>query len=474
VCFGNHETDIPIDDLRQRIGEYKGKWINSNMPGWEEPKLPEYDIIEIESGGQKRKIGIIGVCTIDPNLYRAGAFGGAMATATPVYETAARLKKMLVEEHGCDLVIPMTHQVMAEDREMARLKMGFPVLVGGHDHDPYVEQVEGSWIVKTGCDATSAAIIDIVWPSASTPGEEPEVSVELIPVSDYAASVEMEEIVHSHMRCVHEMEAAFLCALTPGIQLLSTGMRRGPTSVGTLISSLVRDGFRDSFGSVDACDGVMMDAGAIRRNYTYPENYDSFTYGDLKKEVPFDSEMVVVSIPGSVICDAIKASRERAYKEPPEDWGGYMQLDDGFKWDKDTNTVTHINHMPVEAEKLYSIGVLALSLNGMNRNQPLIDWANANPKSVPDEDAVRHAKDVVVYACSKKVWEQLGSFADLDADGDGTLNVSEVKMAMKKALRRDVSDVDAQNLIKAIDTDGSGNVSADEFKKALESHVLNQ
>lgn len=35
-----------------------------------------------------------------------------------------------------------------------------------------------------------------------------------------------------------------------------------------------------------------MDAGAIRRNYTYPDKYDTFTYGDLKKEVPFDSEMV--------------------------------------------------------------------------------------------------------------------------------------------------------------------------------------
>ncbi len=40
--------------------------------------------------------------------------------------------------------------------------------------------------------------------------------------------------------------------------------------------------------------------------------------------------MVVVSLPGAVVVEAVRASRARAYKEPPEDWGGYMQLDDGF------------------------------------------------------------------------------------------------------------------------------------------------
>ena len=33
VCFGNHEADIPPEELRKRISEFKGKWINSNMQG---------------------------------------------------------------------------------------------------------------------------------------------------------------------------------------------------------------------------------------------------------------------------------------------------------------------------------------------------------------------------------------------------------------------------------------------------------
>ena len=45
------------------------------------------------------------------------------------------------------------------------------------------------------------------------------------------------------------------------------------------LCSLVRDGFRASV----ACDGVMMDAGSIRRNHVYPADCRQFTFGDLKK-----------------------------------------------------------------------------------------------------------------------------------------------------------------------------------------------
>ncbi len=70
------------------------------------------------------------------------------------------------------LLIVGLFQVMAEDRDMASKRIGFPLLVAAHDHDPYVEEIEGCWIVKTGCDAVKAGIIDIIWPSADTPGEK--------------------------------------------------------------------------------------------------------------------------------------------------------------------------------------------------------------------------------------------------------------------------------------------------------------
>jgi hypothetical protein len=77
---------------------------------------------------------------------------------------------------------------MAEDRELARQHIGFPLLVAAHDHDPYLERVDNCWIVKTGADALQAAIIDITWPSKDTQGKEPEVDVKIVKCSDYPAS----------------------------------------------------------------------------------------------------------------------------------------------------------------------------------------------------------------------------------------------------------------------------------------------
>ena len=338
---------------------------------------------------------------------------------------------------------------------MARQRLGFPVLVAAHDHDPYVEEVEGCWIVKTGCDAEAAGIIDITWASTDTPGDRPRVDVKLVKCRDYVESFDLAERVREHLRVVEQMEQAFLIDVPKGVALRSTGVRRGESTMGTFLCSLVRDGFRQSV----QCDGVMMDAGSIRRNHVYPDTHAQFTFGDLKKEVPFDTEMVVVSLPGAVVAEAVRASRGRASKDPPEDWGGYLQLDDGFRWDAAASQVTHINGSPLDPAAEYQVGVILLSLNGMNRNQPLIDWANANADRIPPAEAARHAKDLVVECCSMEVVRRLGEFQDLDADGDGQLSLGEVKAAMSKFLKREVSEMEAHNLMDAIDKDKSGTLS---------------
>jgi 5'-nucleotidase len=121
---------------------------------------------------------------------------------------------------GCDLVIPMTHQIMAgmrwsrsllllnrslltleythaEDRQMAAAQLGFPLLIGAHDHDPYLEKVAGATIVKTGADANMAAIIDISW---SSPDSECEINVELVETKLYPPDPEMSAAVRMHLK----------------------------------------------------------------------------------------------------------------------------------------------------------------------------------------------------------------------------------------------------------------------------------
>lgn len=148
VCFGSTEAHLPPHDLRKRISEFKGTWLNSNMTAWT-PALPEYDIIEVKSpSGEIRKVGVIGLCSYAETLAfknHESAFGGAWTSAANVPETVARLKRTLIEELGCDFVISLTNQPHEDDLALAQEDgVGLAVIIGGRDHEPLLTQVTSS------------------------------------------------------------------------------------------------------------------------------------------------------------------------------------------------------------------------------------------------------------------------------------------------------------------------------------------
>jgi 2',3'-cyclic-nucleotide 2'-phosphodiesterase (5'-nucleotidase family) len=110
--------------------------------------LPAYDIVEVKGAGRTRRVAIIGLLTDDKTLYRPGAFNNA--SIDNVLECAEKMQDMLYKQHGVDLVLPMTHQVISLDRHFAdkfanaRGEAGaaFPLIIGGHDHEPYDEVID--------------------------------------------------------------------------------------------------------------------------------------------------------------------------------------------------------------------------------------------------------------------------------------------------------------------------------------------
>jgi hypothetical protein len=393
--------------------------------------------------------------TNDKNLYQAGVFGGARID--DVVETAKRLRGQLMSgPNKVDLVVPMTHQVIAQDRDMARLDLGFPLLVGGHDHDVYVEKVNDVQIVKVGADATYAAIIDITWPTSSVPGDRPHIRAELLDTSVFAAAENVEERVRHHMRVVEAMEKARLARIPPGIRMKSIGMRREPTTVGVFVATAIRNGVRAAGNS---CDGAMIDAGAIRANKEYPPDLEYFTYGDLKKEIPFDTEIAVIPLSGKVVKAAVEYSRAKSFLSPPQETGGYLQVDEDMEWDSHGNVLLKIGGKPLEPEKMYNIAVVLLSLHGMNKNQPLIDWSEEHADLVPPTDSARPAKNLIIDFYCKEIWrglQALMSFDEIDEDASGELTAEEVRSVACRILGQDVPDIMVRSGKEGTGRRGSG------------------
>ena len=140
----------------------------------------------------------------------------------------------------------------------------------------------------------------------------------------------------------------------------------------------------------------------------------------------------MVRLPGAVLEAAVAHSRAAAAAAPSAGSPGFLQLDDAAEYDAAACTLVRVAGEPLEPGRTYRVALPYHSLNGMNRNQPLIDWANREPGAVPHSSLAQPLKDVVVRAACGRVWEQLlrRDFAAYDADRSGFLDREEIRRAL--------------------------------------------
>jgi 2',3'-cyclic-nucleotide 2'-phosphodiesterase (5'-nucleotidase family) len=142
VSIGNHESDIPVEQLQLRMRESKFQWINSNIRGLplpsDMPPLPEYSVVEVASanGEHVRRVALVGLCGEDRSVMKVGAFGGA--DILPLMDSLKDLyTRLTAAGEKIDAIIPLTHQLMPLDRLLAGdTSMTFPVVIGGRRAPP--------------------------------------------------------------------------------------------------------------------------------------------------------------------------------------------------------------------------------------------------------------------------------------------------------------------------------------------------
>ncbi len=453
VTFGNHEDDIPVAELHRRIAEFQGTWLSTNLAGFD-PAAPVSQVLTVTAGGGGRivRVGLVGVVMTDPAVYRRAPFGGA--PLDPAVETVLRQAARLRDFERCDLVIPITHESLHDDRALitaARAASSpFPFILGGHEHDVHVEQDDGTWIVKAGSEAARAAVLEVEWAvdAALDVGGLPAVSVQLEPVAGYAEDAPLRALVDELMGKVHELEAAVLLPLDEGETLSSVGTRARQTSLGTLVCSCVRSGVA---GGADAC---LINGGGIRAGRDYTAH---LAFGDIKAELPFDNEMVVVSMPGGTLAAAVEASRALA----PLESGGFLQVDDGVVVDEH-GKVTAVAGAPLDRAREYRVATVRSLLTGMDHIEPLVEFAREHPERIPPVTTGRELKEVLVEALALALWRRLGGFAALDADRDGRVCEADVSAGIARLTREPASPLTVTLVMNAVDRNHDHAVTRDE------------
>ena len=449
VIFGNHEDDIEPSELRQRIAEFSGTWLATNTPEFQ-PTLPAHDIITVQHpAGRSVRVGLVGVVMSDETVYRRRPFGGV--SIEPQNACALQVSERLLSQQGVCCVIPLTHQDLEDDRVLAQtpLSVPFPAVIGGHEHKVYLEQYGSTWLIKAGCDAIHAAIVDLVWPAeAPVDGQDlPTVTVTLDDSVKYPDDEPLRALVNQRMQAVKALEAATLLPIPEGVVLSSIGTRVKQTSVGTLLCTRIRDALH--------ADGCLLNGGGVRGNREYRK---IFTYGNLKAELPFDNEIVVVPMPGSVLQDAIVSSRASA----PNESGGFLQVDDRIVVADEPRALLQVAGQPFDRERTYRIAIMRNLMFGMDHIEPLSNYTKQNPGRVPPDGSGRDIKLVLIDAFSVSLWQQLGGFASVDTDHDGRVTDRELAQAVSQLTSEPASPITIELMMRAIDKDHDGSISIQE------------
>lgn len=450
VCFGNHEQDIPAEALAARVTEFRGTWLNTNIPGFR-PALPASQVVEVRGEGTRAvRVALLGGVTEDPSLYRPNPFGGN--AIEPLNATLLRAADALARDAGCACAIALTHQSLPRDEALARAQTSIPVIVGGHEHEPHVERVGSAWVIKAGTEAAYAAIVDLAWP-AEPPAEGPDhptVSVRLERVTDHPDDPCLRARAEGHLRAVHALRSATLYRLAPGEALSSVGTRVRQTSVGALIASKVRDAL-----GADVC---MINGGGIRASRDYATE---FTFGDLEAELPFPNEVVVAVMPGRALREAVASSRARAPTPSP----GFLQLDDGAVVGED-NVLREVAGAAFDDAREYRVATVRVLFDGMDGIEALVRFRNEHPERIPPADSGRELKLIVVEAFAMDLWRAIGPFSEIDTDGDDAVSADELRAAVARVTQSAPSSLLIDSVIRTLDADGDRRISRAEADKA--------
>ncbi|MGF1535037.1 MAG: 5'-nucleotidase C-terminal domain-containing protein [Elainellaceae cyanobacterium] len=417
LCFGNHEFDLDLDTLRDRFKTYSGKCLNSNILNLSitdasgQP-LPKYDVIEVGS----RQVVLAGFCTDDTDLIKPDAD----LNIQPVFDA---LKEVWSKSGGsAALLIPLTHQSIDADRKLAaqitqddQLQNKVPVILGGHEHEVYVEDTDQCSIVKSGSDAISAVVVDIWWDSS----EKPHSAVHLLPTDYFDADPEVQSFVKETEQLLGSLLEVEIFEVKE--KMSSQKPRFQPEKVAAILCSHIKNGLKN-------VDLVMLQGGSIRGEKVY-EKGSSFTYGDLLEEIPFDTEIATIQIPGHVLQTAISETRGT----PNQEVSGFLHADLDVEIEPYPSLkVTRINHEPFDPQKQYRLGIYQFLLTGLDEIEPLVNYASASI-NVPPLEQCLPAKNLIMESCMKAAWRRVVDFKAEGVNISGNTSRKELEHAMRKA-----------------------------------------
>jgi len=441
VMLGNHEFDFGFDVPVARMQAFPGKCLNGNITNAPINKLPKYDVVSV---GDK-KVVFTGLLTEDTSIYAPSNVPVITKPATAAVEVWDEATKQLGK--APDLFVPMTHMLVPEDKATAveiskheQLGKCTPLILGGHEHDMYVDEAGRSTIVKVGQDAERLGVCDVWWDANGKVHSK----VSVLPITEFEEDASAKEFVTAKHDFLNQMMSAPIASVeTP---MSSKKVRFEPSGVATFLLSFVQRNLKYTMKA----DMAMVQGGFVRYKKDYGEG--DFTMVDLFGEFAFEGPFCVIPLKGEIIQQS--TINTRSAKKPAPNFLHFSK-DVVVEGEEANHRIVSVSGEQFDPEKIYQVAIYHHLLTGLNVIEPLMSYVTEQVK-VPDAEGCRPVKDLVLEVCMKDEWRRLVGYGAFDADGNGDISQEELLAGIDKVVGK-------------MDVNGDGLVSKEELNTFIVS-----
>jgi len=295
AVFGNHDFDFGLDQLERLSDRCKFPWLASNIkyiPDGNKPIAKGLETCVVPKGGWK--VGLIGLVEYEW-LATLSAIDGDDIEYEDFVQCTKRLAPALRNIHGVDIVIALTHMRLPNDRRLAReAGSELDLILGGHDHDYCVEEVNKVHIVKSGTDFRD---LSAIWLKRRV-GENVEiVSMEHIEInSKVPEDSEVAELVSNTLRKIGLNLNRVLGETAVPLDARFAEIRTKETNISNFVADILRN--------ATFADVALINAGTIRLDAIIPKG--PVTLANLKGLLPMNDALVVIEITGEQLLVALE------------------------------------------------------------------------------------------------------------------------------------------------------------------------
>jgi 5'-nucleotidase len=291
---GNHEFDFGPEVARERFAESRFPWLAANLVA--EPPLPMVKASELRTVGGVR-LGFIGLITPETVTLSKP---GPRIRFDPLVEVARR-EAAALRARGAEAIVALTHNTLAEDREIAA-SGAVDLILGGHEHHLITEQAGRTPIFKAGSEARDALHVRLRFAREGAGHRLLGLRWDILPVDGrWPEDAGVKAVAEDVERQVGARLNERIAATTVALDARGETLRRGESN----IASFAADAVRAAMGA----DIALLNAGGFRSDTILGPG--PITRRDVLSLLPFQNPLLLLSVTGAELRAALEHGLDR-------------------------------------------------------------------------------------------------------------------------------------------------------------------